>query len=78
MINEVIKNHATGDQIEFLLTERETGGEMTKFVMTLSPHSSWAKSPRHFHPFQTETFKVISGELNLTVGNKRLCLSPGP
>lgn len=43
--------------------------------MTLAPHSSWAKSPRHFHPFQTETFQVLSGQLNLTCGEKKYVLS---
>lgn len=75
-MNETISNHATGDKIEFLQTDEGTHGKMSNFIMTLAPRSSWAKSPRHFHPFQTETFKVISGELNLTVGEQRLKLTP--
>lgn len=76
-MGEIIKNQATGDQIEFLQTAEQTEGQMSKFIMTLAPKSSWAKSPRHFHPFQTETFEVISGELNLTVGDKHLILRSG-
>ncbi|MEO1260760.1 MAG: cupin domain-containing protein [Bacteroidota bacterium] len=76
-MNEIIKNKGTGDQIEFLQTDIETGGRMSNFIMTLAPKSSWAKSPRHFHPFQIETFEVISGELNLTVGNQHYVLRPG-
>jgi len=75
-MNERIKNHATGDSIEFLQTDEGTSGRISNFIMTLAPHSSWAKSPRHFHPYQTETFKVISGELNLSVGKKHLLLKP--
>lgn len=75
-MNETIKNLATGDSIEFLQTEKETAGSMSKFIMTLAPNSSWAKSPRHFHPYQTETFEVIFGELNLNVGEKHLILKP--
>lgn len=74
-MNEVIKNYATGDQIEFLETDNGTSGRISKFIMTLAPYSSWAKSPRHFHPFQTETFKVITGKLNLTVGDQNLILT---
>ena len=74
---EIIKNHATGDQIDFIQTDEDTGGQMSHFIMTLSPYSRWAKSPRHFHPYQTETFKVLSGELNLTVGEKHYVLKPG-
>ena len=44
-MNEKIKNFATGDTIEFLQTDEETGGRMSKFIMTLAPKSSWAKSP---------------------------------
>ena len=76
-MNEKITNLATGDRIEFLLTDEETNGRMSKFIMTLSPHSSWAKSPRHFHPFQTETFRVLSGELNLRAGDQHFILKPG-
>ena len=68
---------ATGDRIEFLQTDEETNGQMSEFIMTLAPNSSWAKSPRHFHPYQTESFKVISGELNLTVGDQHLVLKSG-
>lgn len=44
--------------------------------MTLSPHSSWAKSPRHFNPFQTEPFKVIERELNVRVIDKYTVFTP--
>ncbi len=74
-MKDVLKNSATGDEIEFLETEKGTSGRMSKFIMTLAPYSSWAKSPRHFHPFQTETFKVISGKLNLSVGGQNLVLT---
>ena len=73
---EIIQNKATGDSIEFIQTAKDTNGLMSEFIMTLSSKSSWAKSPKHFHPYQTETFKVISGELNLNVGNKHLILTP--
>ncbi len=76
-MNEKISNLATGDMIEFLQTDEDTNGKMSNFIMTLAPKSSWAKSPRHFHPFQTETFRVISGELNLTVGKQKFKLKPG-
>jgi len=75
-MNETIHNHGTGDSIKFLQTDEGTSGRMSEFIMTLAPRSSWAKSPRHFHPFQTETFKVISGELNLTAGGEHHVLTP--
>ena len=74
-MNEKITNFATGDEIEFLQTDEGTAGRISEFVMTLAPKSAWAKSPRHFHPYQTETFKVLSGELNLTVGDEHFVLT---
>ena len=76
-MSDIIKNRATGDRIEFLQTAEETEGRMSKFIMTLAPKSSWAKSPRHFHPYQTESFEVTAGELNLRVGDKHFLLKSG-
>ena len=70
-----IHNHATGDSITFIQTDEGTNGRISEFIMTLAPRSKWAKWPRHFHPFQTETFKVIEGELNLTSGKEHHILS---
>lgn len=75
-MNETIRNLATGDRIEFLQTDKETSGRISQFIMTLAPKSSWAKAPRHHHPFQTETFEVTSGELHLRVGKQHLVLGP--
>lgn len=75
-MSEIIKNFATGDQIEFLQTAEQTEGRISEFILTLAPKSTWAKQPRHFHPFQIETFQVLSGELNLKKGNEHLILTP--
>ena len=74
MSAERIKNLATGDSIEFIQTDHGTQGKISEFIMTLAPGSSWARRPRHFHPIQTETFKVISGELHLTAGKNKYVL----
>lgn len=75
-MSETIKNLATGDSITFIQTDERTNGQTSEFIMSLAPKSSWAKSPRHFHPYQTETFHVISGELNLTIGKEHFVLTP--
>ena len=74
---EILFNHVTKDTMEFIQTAEETNGRMTEFYLTLAPNVSWAKSPRHFHSHQTETFEVISGELNLTAGDEHYILKPG-
>ena len=76
-MGEIIKNAITGDQMEFIQTAEQTNGKVSEFILTLAPKASWAKSPRHFHPFQKETFQVLTGELHLTKGNEHLVLKPG-
>ena len=75
-MGETLFNRVTKDSMEFIQTAEETNGRMTEFYLTLAPKSAWAKSPRHFHSHQTETFKVITGELNLTAGKRHYVLKP--
>lgn len=74
---EVIHNAATGDKIEFIETAEQSAGRVSHFVMTLAPGSDWARAPRHFHPYQVETFEVVEGELTLYAGKTRHILRPG-
>ena len=74
---EMIQNAATGDSIEFIETAEQSGGRVSHFYMTLAPGSDWARSPRHFHPFQKETFEVVEGELHLHAGKTKHVLRPG-
>jgi quercetin dioxygenase-like cupin family protein len=75
-MNEILKNPITGDQMEFIRTAKETNGELCEFILTMAPKSDWAKSPKHFHSHQTETFKVLSGELHLYENKKLHILTP--
>lgn len=75
-MNDTLFNPVTGDTLKFLKTAEETNGAMSEFILTLSPKSSWAKSPKHFHPHQAESFKVLSGELHLYEGKKLHVLTP--
>ncbi len=76
-MGEVLINPITGDCLEFIETAEATQGRMSKFILTLQPFTRWAKSPRHFHPYQTETFEVLEGELHLTAGKEKYVLKPG-
>lgn len=76
-VNEIIYNKVTGDSMEFFQTSKSSKGKVTEFNLTLASGSKWAKWPRHFHSHQVETFKVLSGELNLTAGSKHYLLKPG-
>jgi quercetin dioxygenase-like cupin family protein len=46
---------------QFLLTGAETNGSLVEMRMTYRPGSPFP--PAHFHPLQTETFVVESGEM---------------
>ncbi|NNE15324.1 MAG: cupin domain-containing protein [Saprospiraceae bacterium] len=76
-MGEILYNAVTNDRMEFIQTAESSNGKITEFYLTLAPKASWAKNPRHFHSHQTETFKVLSGELNLTAGDHHYILKPG-
>ena len=76
-MTDTIQNAVTGDTIAFVETAEQSSGRVSHFIMTLAPGSDWARSPRHFHPFQKETFEVIEGELHLHAGKTMYVLKPG-
>lgn len=75
-MSDTLFNPVTGDTLRFLKTAEETNGQVSEFILTLAPGSDWAKSPKHFHPHQSESFKVLSGELHLFEGKKLHILTP--
>lgn len=58
-----LKNPATGQEIRFLKTAKDTGGQWLEMEST---YNSRSKEPTpHYHPFQDETFTVSEGELSV-------------
>ena len=68
-------NPVTGERLVFELTAHDTDGEFTLFDTYVEPGGTVA-SP-HVHPFQTETFTVLDGQLGVKRGREQLVLGPG-
>jgi quercetin dioxygenase-like cupin family protein len=69
--NKVIINPMTGQEIRFLQTGKDTAGKLLEMEATYFM-SSREPAP-HYHPYQEEDFKVISGELSVRMGGGKVC-----
>jgi len=72
---DTIHNPATGEQITFLATSRDTDGEAVVIETVVQPDGFVAAA--HVHPSQTERFAVAEGTLVLKVDGQEKTLSPG-
>lgn len=69
-----ITNPAIGDRVTFLKTTAETNGNYLLLQVELAPGGG---NTLHYHLDFTERFEVVSGRLNLDVGNQHVVLRPG-
>lgn len=73
--NEIIFNQRTGQLIKFIKTSSNTDGALLEINATFYRKS---EAPAlHYHPFQTENFRVISGELTVNIDNRIVVLKEG-
>jgi quercetin dioxygenase-like cupin family protein len=63
-----IVNPHSGQTIKFIITAKESKGEKLEMITSWLPHSQ--KPAEHYHPFQEEYFKVMEGELTITINHK--------
>jgi len=60
---KIINNKKTGQEIKFIQTSDDTGGELLEMESVFQPNS---KEPvPHYHPFQEEDFVVLEGEITV-------------
>jgi quercetin dioxygenase-like cupin family protein len=69
-----VAEHPIGLRIEFLETAEQNGGKLLRLDVTMPPHFSVAE---HYHPWQTERHKVVSGTLRGRVGGQERDYKPG-
>ena len=72
---DVIENPVTGETMRFVLTGRETRGELLRIDMLVGPGGF--ATGEHVHPSQSETFSVVSGQLTLRVGGHEQVYTEG-
>jgi quercetin dioxygenase-like cupin family protein len=70
-----LENRVTGEVMTFHRTSHETGGEVVQVETIVRPGGFVAAA--HVHPYQTERFEVLEGELGLRVGDRELVAGPG-
>ncbi len=72
---KMIHNTKTGMVYKLLRTAKDTQGEMLEMEVSYRPDSE--EPPAHYHPFQTEHFKVLSGEMTVRVEGQIRVLKAG-
>jgi mannose-6-phosphate isomerase-like protein (cupin superfamily) len=65
----------TGERIQLIRGEVETGGEFAEVHFDIAPGGYAARA--HIHPHQEERFEVLSGSLTALVGDKEKVVSAG-
>ncbi|MES1222949.1 MAG: cupin domain-containing protein [Bacteroidota bacterium] len=71
--NKILKN--PGMTIRFLQTANDTNGELLEMESTY--YSNSGEPPVHYHPFQTEYFSVLSGEITVRINNEVRIMKEG-
>jgi quercetin dioxygenase-like cupin family protein len=70
-----IINPRTGQVMIFLKTSAETNGELLQIECFSPPNVE--REPEHIHPFQENSFEIISGSLVFDVDGKEQIVGPG-
>ena len=73
--NKTIRNPKTGQEIKFLITGKNNGGELLEMESTFSPFSK--EPPPHYHPIHVEDFTVLSGQLTVRIDGQFSVLKKG-
>lgn len=71
----MIENPVTGERILFRQASRETNGESVSIEVWVEPDGAVAMT--HVHPYQTERFEILSGEVGFKRGRERVLAGPG-
>jgi quercetin dioxygenase-like cupin family protein len=72
---DVLHNPATGELMRFVKAAADTNGEYVIVDVIVEPNGSVAAA--HLHPYQTETFEVLEGEVTFKVGRKKVVAKGG-
>ena len=72
---DVLHNPVTGELIRFVTAAADTDGEYVVVDVVVEPNGSVAAA--HLHPYQTETFEVLEGEVTFKVDGKKVVAKAG-
>jgi quercetin dioxygenase-like cupin family protein len=72
---DTIVNPITGERVTFLKTSAETDGELVVIDAAIAPGGFVAAE--HLHPFQSERFEILEGEVEFKLGKEVVTARPG-
>lgn len=72
---DTIENPITGEQVTFLKTSAETDGELVVIEAAVAPGGFVAAE--HLHPYQSERFEILEGEVEFKLGKEIVTARPG-
>jgi mannose-6-phosphate isomerase-like protein (cupin superfamily) len=72
---DTIANPVTGERVTFLKTSAETDGELVLIDTTVAPGGFVAAE--HLHPYQSERFEIVCGEVEFKLGKEISVAKPG-
>ena len=72
---DVLHNPVTGELMRFVETSADTGGEYVLIEVVVEPGGFVAAA--HLHPYQSERFEVLEGELGFKTGGGEIVATAG-
>jgi quercetin dioxygenase-like cupin family protein len=72
---DTLTNPATGEVIRFVRAAADTGGEYVLIEVVVEPNGAVAAA--HVHPYQTETFEILEGEVTFKLGKQTIVAQAG-
>lgn len=67
----MIESRALGEQLTFVHTGEDTGGEELEMIACYASSRSWNGVPYHLHPSQDEYFEVLEGVMTVEIAGVR-------
>src|ERR687896_1194659 len=72
---DTIENPITGERVTFLTTSAETDGELVVIDAAVAPGGFVAAE--HLHPYQSERFEILEGEVEFKLGKEVVTAGSG-
>ncbi len=72
---DTLNNPVTGELIRFVKAAADTGGEYVLVEVVVEPQGAVAAA--HVHPYQTETFEILEGEVTFRAGKETIVARAG-
>jgi len=72
---DTLANPVTGELVRFVEAAADTGGEYVLIEVVVEPNGAVAAT--HVHPYQTEIFEILDGEVTFRAGKETIVAKAG-